>query len=114
MDSIFAWDSNHRRPSLLLDEAAKDGIELRAFGADDEEANTMFAIFAGEQRLHLQYPEPLLITFINDIIEREAFTLTAGSEGSQRVAVDEQRKEQLSELIKKLEQGLEDAPLGDV
>lgn len=38
----FGWDRTHDRPLLRLEsEKAMEGIDFRAFGAEDEMANTM-------------------------------------------------------------------------
>jgi hypothetical protein len=111
--SPFAWDEENDRPAIHLeDEAAADGISMRAFGADDEVANTMFIIFAGDKHLVTKRPEPLLVEFVEDIVEHEAFTLEVEGHGEWEVTLNEDQKDKLSKVVEALEEGLDDAPLG--
>lgn len=105
--STFSWDKTNDRPTLTLEsEKAKDGIEIQAFGADDEMANTMFAVFAGDERLLVRRPEPVLNGFVESIIERGAFTLVIGDDWF-KVELDDERKERLKTVKQHLDDGLE-------
>lgn len=111
--SPFGWDSENSRPILRFDsEKALDGIELRAFGSEYEEADTMFAVFAGEERILTLRPEPLLLRLIGDIIEKGSFTMEVRGNPAQEVTVDDDRIDQLQAVRDELKEGLEHAPLG--
>lgn len=108
MTSAFCWDEDHDRPALDLDDIAKDGIEFQAFGSDYDNVDTMFAIFADGERILTTRPEPLLISFLEDIIEESAFTMYAG-EKPFRVNLDKGRREKLAEIVEHLKNA--NAPL---
>lgn len=111
--SPFRWDEEYSRPKLQLeDEAAADGIEMRAIGSDDDMANTMFIIFADDKHVVTKRPEPLLVEFVESIVECGSFTLEVEGHGEWTVQITVEQKERLEELAEVLEEGLDNAPLG--
>lgn len=109
----FGYDKTHDRPILRLEsDKAVEGIELRAFGADDEMANTMFAVFAGDERIMTRHPEPLLVDFVADIVQSGAFTMEVEGHPMQEVSLDEDQQHQMARVERYLEEGLKDAPFG--
>jgi hypothetical protein len=89
-----------------------EGIELRAFGADEEMANTMFAVFAGDERILTRHPEPLLVDFVADIVQAGAFTMEVKGHPPQEVSLDDDQQHQMARVELHLERGLKDAPFG--
>ena len=109
----FGWDRTHDRPLLNLEsEEAMDGIELRAFGSEYEDVNITFAVFAGENRIYTKRPEPLLVDFIADIVQAEAFTMQVKDHPPQEVSLDIEQVHQMARVEYELEKGLKDAPFG--
>lgn len=107
----FGYDVENDRPILRLeDDAALDGIELRAFGSEYDDTNTMFAIFAGDERLLTRFIEPKLVEFVGRIADAEAFTMEVEGHNPRRVDLDDDQIQQLAEVHYELELGLEDAP----
>jgi len=108
----FGWDADAGRPLLRLDrDKVGEGIRFTSLGADDEMANTMFALLVDGEREMSRRPEPLLVTYISLIAHAESFTLSLNGK-PHRVDFGEDRKEKLERLRDDLEDGLKDAPLG--
>lgn len=108
----FGYQNGTGLPVLRLeDEAALDGVEFTAFGADDHMANTMLTVEAGGERLITRRPEPLLVEFVDLIATERCFVLQVGEE-SKRVVLTEEQQDHIEEIAEELDEGLENAPLG--
>jgi hypothetical protein len=111
--SPFGYDTANGCQILRFESHdAKDGIEITAFGADDEMANTMFAVWVGDDRVLTRRPEPLLVEFVGNIVEDGMFILEVGDIIKKKIRLDEKRREHLAEVQSELKDGLENAPLG--
>lgn len=106
--SPFGWDKEHDRPFLRLEteKALEVGIEIRAFGADDCMADTLFAVFAGDERLLTRRPEPLLVKYVEDIAESAGLTLIVEGHPSQGIELTESQQETMRDVAAKLKDGL--------
>lgn len=107
--SHFGWDTANSRPILRVDDGrAVHGAEIVAYGADDQQADTMFAVEVcsrkGEkERTMTMRPEPMHVGFLRDVLEAGSLTLEV-DDVQQGLYLHKEDREKLRGVKKEMEQ----------
>lgn len=88
-----------------------DGFEITAFGSDYPNADTMFALWVGDERVETRRPEPLLVDFLADIVGDREFRLD-GKTKTATVSLDKAQQVKMAKVAREIESALEQSPLG--
>lgn len=90
-----------------------DGFEITAFGSDYPDADTMFAVWVGDKRVETLRPEPLLVSFLSDIVRDQQFILS-GKSKTAKVSLDKDQQVKMAKVAREIDSALEHSPLGGV
>lgn len=87
----FGWDAEHDRPLVAVQPLAAPGsvvVRIVALGADDDQADTMFALKDGNDRVKEAFrPEPMQLVFLEGMLAADddddvgCYTLDVGTAG---------------------------------
>lgn len=109
----FGWDAADGIPILRIEsDKVGSGIKLCAMGADDEMANTMFSIEVDGSRVYSKRPEPMLIEYLQGMLEAEEYALSLNGKTPELILLTEEELRHIERVKNDVEDGLEDAPLG--
>lgn len=110
--SQFGHDPSSGRKILRLeDEKALEGLEFRAFGSDYPEADTLFTVWVDGERVLTKRPEPVMIEWLEWILDDREFILEVMHHSPKVVTFDDDRVEKFEAMVRELEKGLKDAPI---
>jgi hypothetical protein len=88
-----------------------EGFEITAFGSEYESADTQFAVWVQDERVLTRRPEPLLVSFLSDIVSDRKFVLD-GESKTAKVSLDKAQQVKLAKVAREIERELPNAPLG--
>jgi hypothetical protein len=95
----FGWDGAHHRPLIEIEDDGDAQLppKFRAFGAEYEDADTMFAVMdQDDNRAYISRPEPLHIEFLDGMIAAGALTVVMDEFDMEMELDSEERGEVLS------------------